>query len=189
MPRTPDTRLSERILDAGADLLLEVGYDALTFDAVAARAGTTRAAVYRRHPDRMQLVLAVLAPRFGLEPVPDTGALKGDVLAHQRHLVTLWNDPLTVRCLPAMLRLLLDGGDDAATFRAGFLAPRRASVQAMVSRAVARGELAKAPTPARYEHVYDLSTGPLLWHRVAVGPLTDAEAKASARAVVDELRR
>jgi len=60
-----------------------VGYRNLSADGVAARAGTSKAVLYRRWRNRAELVLAALrAERPMLSgPVPDTGSLRGDVLA------------------------------------------------------------------------------------------------------------
>jgi AcrR family transcriptional regulator len=75
--------LEEALLDAAWAELAERGYDDLTIDAVAARAGTSRAVLYRRWPNKQELVLAALAHEVGKDVVvaPDTGSLRGDVIA------------------------------------------------------------------------------------------------------------
>jgi AcrR family transcriptional regulator len=64
------------------DLLAELGYDRLTFDAVAARTRSSKATLYRRWASKAALVtdaVALLAPS-DLE-LPDTGSLRSDLLA------------------------------------------------------------------------------------------------------------
>ena len=75
--------LQEALLDATWAELTERGYDDLTIDAVAVRAGTSRAVLYRRWPNKQELVLAALAHEVGKDVVvaPDTGSLRGDVIA------------------------------------------------------------------------------------------------------------
>ena len=75
--------LEEALLDAAWAELTERGYDDLTIDAVAMRAGTSRAVLYRRWPNKQELVLAALAHEVGKDVVvaPDTGSLRGDVIA------------------------------------------------------------------------------------------------------------
>jgi AcrR family transcriptional regulator len=75
--------LETALLDAAWDELHVVGYAALTMDGVAARAGTSKAVLYRRWQNRAELILAALhvhRPMVSGE-VPDTGSLRGDVIA------------------------------------------------------------------------------------------------------------
>jgi AcrR family transcriptional regulator len=75
--------LEVALLDAAWDELHVVGYAALTMDGVAARAGTSKAVLYRRWQNRAELILAVLHQRRPMisGEVPDTGSLRGDVIA------------------------------------------------------------------------------------------------------------
>ncbi len=96
-PRGEDPRAHSRrrgatlegaILQAAWDELAAVGYANLTMEGVAARARTSKAVVYRRWPGRPALVLAAMrrhAPLLSGE-VPDTGELRGDVLALLRRV-------------------------------------------------------------------------------------------------------
>src|SRR5580693_10073750 len=80
--------LEHALLDAAWAELQSVGYPALTIEAVADRAGTSRAVLYRRWRNRPELVLAVIRrhrPMLSGE-IPDTGGLRGDVLALLRRM-------------------------------------------------------------------------------------------------------
>jgi len=75
--------LEQALLDAAWEELQESGYAKLTMERVADRAGTSRAVIYRRWRNRHELVLAAMrhrAPVFS-GAIPDTGTLRGDVLA------------------------------------------------------------------------------------------------------------
>lgn len=74
--------LEEALLDATWRELVERGYDDFTIDAVAARAGTSRAVLYRRWPSKQELVLAALVHEVAKDVIvtPDTGSLRGDVI-------------------------------------------------------------------------------------------------------------
>lgn len=74
--------LENALLDAAWAELIERGYDEFTMEAVAARAGTSRAVLYRRWPGKQDLAMAALAHEVGKEVVvaPDTGSLRGDVI-------------------------------------------------------------------------------------------------------------
>ncbi|HEX8857826.1 MAG TPA: TetR/AcrR family transcriptional regulator [Actinomycetes bacterium] len=79
--------LEEAILRAAADQLSESGYAGLTMDKVARRAGTNKNAIYRRWPNRAALAVAAYRrlAEGELRP-PDTGELRGDVLALLRQI-------------------------------------------------------------------------------------------------------
>ncbi len=75
--------LEAALLDAAWEELQAAGYAGLTMEAVADRAGTSRAVLYRRWRNRPELVVAAMRrnrPMLSGE-IPDTGSLRGDVLA------------------------------------------------------------------------------------------------------------
>jgi AcrR family transcriptional regulator len=81
-PRRRGTALEQAILRAAIDELTESGYAGLTMDRVARRARTNKNAIYRRWPNRAALGMAAYRQMVdrALQP-PDTGDLRGDVLA------------------------------------------------------------------------------------------------------------
>lgn len=125
-PRRRGAALEQAILDAAWEELAQVGYREFTIEGVAARAHTGKQAIYRRWPGRAPLVVAAMrvhAPAFSGE-LPDTGELRGDVLALLRHAADRWMQfgPEMIHGLLAELvddpasQALLDGRDagDAA---------------------------------------------------------------------------
>ncbi|HEV8191218.1 MAG TPA: TetR/AcrR family transcriptional regulator, partial [Ktedonobacterales bacterium] len=75
--------LVDAILEAVWDEVHAIGYANLTMEAVAARAKTSKAVIYRRWPSRAALVHAAVRHRvrsISEEDCPDTGSLRGDVL-------------------------------------------------------------------------------------------------------------
>lgn len=83
--RKRDASRDGEILDAALAVLAEVGYDGMTMDAVAARAKAGKATVYRRWASKPELVRDAVAhlrsPAVSLDGLPDTGTLRGDLLA------------------------------------------------------------------------------------------------------------
>ena len=105
-PGPPRTRrrgavLEDAILDAAWDELAAAGYAQVTMAGVAARAGTSKAALYRRWPNRTELLAAAIDCRVvPLAAIPaDTGSLRGDVIAvlqamnHRSHAAQAVPDP------------------------------------------------------------------------------------------------
>ena len=85
--RRRGVELEAALLDAAWAELAEVGYGALTFDAVAQRAGTSRTVVYRRWATKRELTEATITfiGRRHQMKAPETGSLREDVLAVMRH--------------------------------------------------------------------------------------------------------
>jgi len=78
--------LEGALLEAAWDELMAVGYASLTMEGVAARANANKTVIYRRWPTRGELVMAALRHHKTSIEVPDTGNLRGDVLALLRAL-------------------------------------------------------------------------------------------------------
>ena len=81
--RRRGSALEAALLDAAWEELQTVGYAKLTMEGVAQRAGTSRPVLARRWRSQPELVIAALGrhrPMLSGE-VPDTGSLRGDVLA------------------------------------------------------------------------------------------------------------
>ncbi|RKD84780.1 TetR/AcrR family transcriptional regulator [Kushneria marisflavi] len=83
--RKRDPERDGAILEATIDLLAEVGYDGLSTAKVADRAQAGKGTMYRRWPTKTDLVLDAVAhmkaQQIDLEALPDTGSLRGDLLA------------------------------------------------------------------------------------------------------------
>jgi AcrR family transcriptional regulator len=83
--RPRDTTADERILAAAAQLILTRGFDNMTVDEVAATAKAGKATVYRRWAGKEDLAFAALEQLYSTElPIPDTGTLRGDLVAATR---------------------------------------------------------------------------------------------------------
>jgi AcrR family transcriptional regulator len=147
VPRTPgSTRrrgsaLEDALLDAAWDELREAGYARLTMEGVAQRAGTSRPVLARRWPTRPQLVVAALRrhrPMLSGE-IPDTGTLRGDVLAVLRQISARFADlgPETFYGLAADY---FADPDLVPDFQAQLVQTGNEIMAAVVKRAAERGE-------------------------------------------------
>lgn len=137
---------------------MEHGYGALTIDAVAQRAGTSRPVVYRRWATKPELVLAAVghvAHRDAMA-VPDTGSLRGDMLAVMRYA----NEKRIG--FTALLTFYLGGyfqetDTSPADLREVIIGDEPSSVDVIVDRAIERGEVEAARMTPRVRSVaFDL---------------------------------
>ncbi len=186
MGRPRAERLDAAILDAAVELVASDGYQAASIDAIARKAGTTRPAVYRRHGSRAHLVVTAIARRFGLDPAPDTGSLRADLLAVQLAQLKFFADPFVQRALPGLLEETSRDAELRAQFVDEFVRPRRESTVRALQRALQRGEI-KAGFDA--EWVCDLLTGPLLMRSfLPTGPIDENLAQQTVDAALAVLR-
>jgi AcrR family transcriptional regulator len=162
----------EAILDAATDAFIELGWDGLTMEGVAARAGVGKTTIYRRYPSRLDLLLAAadrLAQQKG--PVPDTGTLRGDLLGLVRAYLDMLTGTRAGRAIPAMVAATARNPELAIAYR-GFVAERRRESAATIERAVVRGEL---PADVDRHLMLDLLVAPLFYRAfVSREPLNDA---------------
>ncbi|GCB53294.1 TetR/AcrR family transcriptional regulator [Streptomyces sp. NL15-2K] len=79
--------LEAAILKAAWDEVNAVGMAGLTMDGIAERAGTSKAVLYRRWPNRVALVIAAIRREGSFaDEVPDSGSLREDVLLLLRRM-------------------------------------------------------------------------------------------------------
>ena len=169
--RRLDPQVGDRLVEAAASLLAELGYDAMSMEAVAVRAGSGKAAIYRRWPNKQALVLDTLRSReLPVGEPPDTGSLRGDLialfLALQGQLVGNAVDHLV-----GVLFAIRTDPELAEAVHTQFAAGWERGVRQIVTRAVARGDVRH-----RDDNFLDLFgwVGPsmmLMRYLLATGPL------------------
>ncbi|GAA4678700.1 TetR/AcrR family transcriptional regulator [Nocardioides nanhaiensis] len=138
-PRVEGDRERE-ILEATLDVLVEVGYDRLTMDAVAASAKASKATLYRRWSGKAALVVEALLSMKERPVAPDTGTLRGDLLAMFCGMGGL-TDQRQTAVLAGIITAIARDEEFAATFRQRFIEPKATLVLGVYERARARGEL------------------------------------------------
>ncbi|MGC9378447.1 TetR/AcrR family transcriptional regulator [Streptomyces sp. MH13] len=135
------------LYEAVLDLLREVGYDALTMDAVAARTRSSKATLYRQWGGKPELVVkAIRHNKPGKIGEIDTGSLRGDL-----HALMAREDDCTMEQSSALMRgvamALHQNPDLRQAFREQLVGPEMAEFQRLLQRAVDRGEI-RADCPA-----------------------------------------
>nr|WP_198423844.1 TetR/AcrR family transcriptional regulator [Microlunatus antarcticus] len=130
------------MLDAAWEELQAHGYAGLTYDAVAARAGTSKPVLYRRWPAKADLVVAAMrhAGLFERRPLPDTGSLREDVVATLRNFNEVRGDFITAIGL-YLANIASDTGLSPADLRERLLGGRAAGGTVLLERAVGRREI------------------------------------------------
>jgi AcrR family transcriptional regulator len=181
--RTARTRTA--VLEATVAELAAHGYEALTVEQVASRAGVHKTTLYRRWGGKQGLVAdAVEAFAAGAVELPDTGTVDEDLRHWARSIVAM----LTARESGAVVRALFstDETPEIRDLRRRFYRTRSALVVPIVERATERGELPPGTDAAEViKHV-----GAPLYYRflVIAEPLTLAAADLAADAALAAAR-
>jgi AcrR family transcriptional regulator len=138
--RPRDASIDDAVLDATLHHLARDGFAGLSLAAVAAEAGTSRPAIYRRWPDKESLVIDAMArlaqvapPELGGDPFEDLVT----ELEHFRHCIT------EAAALPLAGLMLGDGVDDVlrAKYHDLVVVPRRGRIRSCLQRAIDDGSL------------------------------------------------
>jgi AcrR family transcriptional regulator len=159
---SPRPRRSEAgILDATIDVLAAQGVTGATVDAVAARAGVSKATIYRHWGSRARLIHAAISSLEGPEVEPDTGSLREDLTVLLRHLVDYFNRPDIGRIFPSFIDAA-SRDRELADLHEQTMRRARAAFEPVVRRGIARGEL---PEDLDVDLFVDLVRAPLIYRR------------------------
>lgn len=139
--RRRDESKDDAILQATRELLAERGFDGMTMDAVADRAGAGKATVYRRWPSKVQLTVDAIVCSPGVpmsaDDIPDTGSLRTDLLAVRFGRKRSDDSEL----MSGLMSAARENPEVAAAFQQQFVLSRTRLMRGLLDRAQARGEL------------------------------------------------
>ncbi len=170
----PDTRPTgaraaarrQAILDAALALLMDVGYDRMSMDALAERARAGKATIYRHWSGKAEIVVEAVRSRKCDDPMalPDTGSLRGDLLAalnHSRESFTEEDSALLIGLVSAMHH----DHELAGLMRQQIFEAKQGLYDVIVARAVHRGEAVSTSAAPVANEV----SSALFFNRVAMG--------------------
>lgn len=156
--------LENAITDAVLALLRQGGAAAVTMEAVAAAAGTSKTVLYRRWPDRAALLRdTLLRTATAAIPTADTGSYRGDMLAVLRGWVGLFSGPQAAT-MKAVVAAMATDPELADAFRTEVIAWRKEHMADLLRRGVERGEI-RDDVPV--DILRELGQS-VLWHRLLV---------------------
>ena len=155
-------RVRTAVLQATAEVLTEVGYDQVSIDEVAARAGVHKTTIYRRWPTKPELIADTARVHSDENvPIPDAGSLRGDLQALARSVVANIGSEGGSRRSRSIAAAAISSDELAAGMHA-FWAERLTASGVLVDRAIERGELPPNTDP---NLIIETLIGPL-WIRL-----------------------
>ncbi|MEC0229638.1 TetR/AcrR family transcriptional regulator [Paenibacillus alba] len=167
-PRNLETQQS--ILAASYDLLLELGFGAVTVEKIAERAQVSKATIYKWWPNKAAVVMdGYMSAATARLPVPDTGSVFSNVLIHATNVARF----LISREGKIISELIGEGQFDAGlaeAYRTRYFQPRRREARLLLEQGTQSGELR---ANVDLEFCIDLIYGPIFYRMLLTGDKID----------------
>jgi AcrR family transcriptional regulator len=185
-PRRRGEVLQDAIMQAALAELAEVGYMNVSMERIATRARTSKAALYRRWPDRAHLIVDSYV-KFVVDDIeiPDTGSLRTDLLWMLRQLANVITSPVVMM----LFGLLVDAGDNGElreVIRERVATLKPSLISDILDRARDRGELRKPLTRRQSTLPIDLLRNEVVQILLRDGPSGEIP-DSTIEEIVDEI--
>lgn len=165
-------RVRTAVLSAAAELIEEVGYDSVTYEAIADRAGVHKTTVYRRWPTKPELLAEALDLHSEEHvPVPATGSLAGDLTALAAAVAANISSPGGARRSTSIIAAAAHSEELADTVHR-FMSRRVTLTETVVAQAIERGEISAGLDP---RVVIEALVGPIWFRLLLTGEPIDDE--------------
>ena len=139
--RPRDPAINDRILSAARAVLVEVGYAALTIEAVSARARVSRPTVYRRYSSKVELIFDAVFGQTKSRDIPKNRELNDDLREAYGWAVDEFASPEARAALPGLLADLAANEQLLRLVRDRVVEPEVSRVRDRLHDAQARGEI------------------------------------------------
>jgi AcrR family transcriptional regulator len=150
----------QAMLQATLELLAEVGFDAMSIDAIAARAGIGKTTIYRRYASKAELVADAIESVREEIVIPNTGNLQGDIDALIQNAAQITLSPLGRQTVAMIISSASSNAQFAQIYWTRYLQPRRKSFAIILERAKVRNEI---PTDLESDLVFDTMSAIMLY--------------------------
>ncbi len=158
--RPRSVRSHQAMLQATLELLAEVGFDAMSIDAIAARAGVGKTTIYRRYASKAELVADAIESVREEIMIPDTGNLQSDIDAIIQNAEQITLSPLGRQTVAMIISSASSNAQFAQIYWTKYLQPRQQTFAVVLERAKARNEI---PTDLDSDLVFDTMSGIMLY--------------------------
>lgn len=161
--RPRSVRSHQAILKATLDLLGEVGYERMSIEAIAARAGVGKPTIYRRYSSKEELVADAIENLKEEILIPDTGTLWGDLELIIESAARTTLTPLGHQIKVLIISTASSSPQFAQVYWTKYLQPRRQAFRVVIERAKMRNEI-QADTNS--DLIFDLMSGAMLYAQI-----------------------
>jgi AcrR family transcriptional regulator len=141
MGRPRSVQSHQAILQATLEMLAEVGYDRMSIDAIASRAGVGKTTIYRRYKSKEELVADAIESLREEIVIPDTGTFWGDIDVLIENAAKITLNPLGKQTVAMIISSASSNSQFAQVYSTKYLQPRREAFTIVIERAKARNEV------------------------------------------------
>jgi AcrR family transcriptional regulator len=131
----------QAILQATLELLAEVGFERMSIDAIATRAGVGKTTIYRRYESKEELVADAIESLREEVVIPDKGNFWSDIDALIENAAQITLSPLGRQTVATILSSASSNPQFAQIYWTKYLQPRRLAFTVVLERAKARNEI------------------------------------------------
>lgn len=179
--RPRSAHADQAIQDAAIELFVEQGFEAMSMEGVAARAGVGKTTIYRRWDSKEDLVMDAVVCHITTVEDPDLGSVREDLV----HLIATFQQAAHAtpigHVFPRMVAEVADGSALGHLYSRRVIEPRKQMLRSIFLRGVERGEL---PGDADLDLGIDLIMGPVMLRRL-LGKIPVRGARALSERHVD----
>lgn len=158
--RPRSVRSHQAILQAALELLGEVGFDAMSIEAIAARARVGKTTIYRRYASKEELVADAIESIREEIVLADTGNLQSDIDALIESTAQITLSPLGRQTIATIVSSASSNSKFAQIYWTKYLQPRRKAFAVILERAKIRNEI---PADLDSDLVFDAMSGIMLY--------------------------
>ena len=150
----------QAMLRSTLELLAEVGYDAVSIEAIAARAGVGKSTIYRRYTCKEELIADAIENIREDVTIPDTNNLWGDIDALIQSAAQITLNPVGRQTVAMIVSSASSHPEFAQIYWTKYLQPRRQAFSVVLERAKARNEIPADLDPGL---IFDIMSGIMLY--------------------------
>ncbi|BAY65016.1 TetR family transcriptional regulator [Calothrix brevissima NIES-22] len=158
--RPRSTHADKAILQATLEILAEVGYQSMSIEAIASRAGVGKTTIYRRYTSKEELVADAIESLRADFIIPDTGSFWGDMDIAIENAAKKIHSPLGRETLALIISTASSNPQFAQVYWTKYTMPRREAFAIVLERAKTRGEIHQN---ADIDLIFDLLSGSLYY--------------------------
>lgn len=180
--RPRSVQSQQAILDATLALLATEGFEAMSIEAIATRAGVGKKTIYRWWSSKEALVIDAIKNVQQMEHLAiDTGSVRDDLLTLFRMTFRVWSRPDARSLLLELVRLTTTRPEVFQIYNERILAPRLKAAIGIIQQAQERGEVRQ---DLEESEMVSFLAGPI-WYHLLFSPNSTPPASLSLERLVD----
>jgi AcrR family transcriptional regulator len=133
----------QAMLQAALEMLAEVGFDGISIEAIASRAGVGKTTIYRRYNGKAELIADAIESMREEVLIPDTGHLTSDIDKLIENAAQISLNPLGRQTVSMIISSASSNSEFAQIYWQKYLQPRREAFDIVIERAKSRNEVSQ----------------------------------------------